>query len=551
MQHITSTPIGRILLIASCMLCTLLAPQVVQGHSSKEHRTGSTRHWSVVGENRTVDASFLFYKNGVVALETDDHAILKYPLDALSKPDQAFVLDRFARIQALNREPQAIPQRQLSEHSTSSPWLGLFIGAIALMLAIGVLFHYTWARGRKAVFVGAGALLAVALVAFKEPLGHLKSLTDPYFLDAAFDPFKPKVATSWDNDYFYVESLGIPEHEMMTGITNWQRQVPIPQCYVGSNAWPIPLNPVIAATPVPVSADHFVRGAIALAVNGVPIFNPFTNTGVDAFLDGQLDNYGGHCGRADDYHYHTAPLSLYGQTTDTLPIAFALDGFAVYGSQEPEGVPMTPLDANHGHYGVNGVYHYHGTANAPYMIGNMVGQVTEDVTLQIVPQAHANPVRPAQNPLPGAAITGCVPNGTNDGYTVTYTLNGQTDSIVYSWTSGGVYSFSTYTQGVGTPNTYNGFTPCTITTSVDEATRTENDLLIYPVPTTSGFSLQLGNGIQEQDITEIAIYNMSGSVVYKTDRYQSHIDTPGLQQGTYLVKIQLRGYQVIKKLVVR
>jgi hypothetical protein len=79
---------------------------------------------------------------------------------------------------------------------------------------------------------------------------------------------------------------------------------------------------------------------------------------VDALLDGQLDQWGGHSGRADDYHYHTAPLHLDAQTPDILPIAFALDGFAIYGSLEPDGAPMLPLDTNHGHFDAAGVYHY-------------------------------------------------------------------------------------------------------------------------------------------------------------------------------------------------
>jgi hypothetical protein len=27
-------------------------------------------------------------------------------------------------------------------------------------------------------------------------------------------------------------------------------------------------------------------------------------------LAGELDEYGGHCGRADDYHYHIGPVHL-------------------------------------------------------------------------------------------------------------------------------------------------------------------------------------------------------------------------------------------------
>lgn len=52
-----------------------------------------------------------------------------------------------------------------------------------------------------------------------------------------------------------------------------------------------PIKPNFSRNARSSEPQHFTRGAIAVAVNGVPIFNPYTNTGVDAFLDGQLDNW--------------------------------------------------------------------------------------------------------------------------------------------------------------------------------------------------------------------------------------------------------------------
>ena len=70
-----------------------------------------------------------------------------------------------------------------------------------------------------------------------------------------------------------------------------------------------PLVPVPAKTPVSIKG-RFLRGAIALAANGIPIFNPQNNRGEVSAEIGELDEWGGHCGRADDYHYHAAPLHL-------------------------------------------------------------------------------------------------------------------------------------------------------------------------------------------------------------------------------------------------
>ena len=343
-------------------LCACFFSIMAFCHDSHLHNN-ALREWTFSNNNK-VKASFLMVKNDVVYLETENASVLKLPLLTFSEADQKFIDAKNQLIQQLNAQNHAY---------TEGGYGGFNFGKIALFAWILMLFSlitYYFAGKNRLKYGAAFAIVGIltTLVGFKNKTFAFFS-TDPATIDAAFAPFKPNVATSWNSTYFLVHSLGLPTtHAMMTGITSWQQQFPTPQCYINSNAWSIPLNPVVATTPVPVNASHFLKGAVAVAVNGIAIFNPYTNTGTDAFLDGQLDNWGGHCGRADDYHYHIAPLHLYGTTTNTLPIAYALDGFAVYGSSEPTGVAMTTLDANHGHY-LSGVYHYHGTAAAPYMIG--------------------------------------------------------------------------------------------------------------------------------------------------------------------------------------
>ncbi len=423
------------------------------------------KEWSIVSQNKIIKGSFSFYKNGEVFIEDEQNALIHVPFRQLSVNDQQYVNNRIKKIDVVNHMliNNDSTHQGMGRHVTFLAWALCILLLGFGMLLIKGLGPLNRRQLSPVFFVCVGAL-AYGFTD-KDIQQHLLTTTDPAFVDSAFTPFKPNVYTSWDNNYFYVESKGIPTtHEMMAGIVSWQQQVPVPQCYTianNNNMWSIPLNPVMATTPVPVNQFHFLRGAVALAVNGVPIFNPYTNTGVDAFLDGQLDNYGGHSGRADDYHYHIAPLHLYGQTAATLPIAFALDGFAVYGTVEPDGTPMTTLDANHGHMGTNGRYHYHGTAAAPYMIGNMVGAVTEDATMQIIPQAAARPVRPSLTPLVGAVITACQPNATNNGYDLTYTRSGQTNHVNYDWvdqtSTTSKYTFHFITPPTSGDSIYTGF----------------------------------------------------------------------------------------------
>lgn len=274
-------------------------------------------------------------------------------------------------------------------------------------------------------------------------LAQGSSLTAPgngELMSASFLPFKPKVRFYNDTSYFYVESDGIPDRtrqpNLMVGITTWQQQVPMPVSYfigttngtnqAGSlgyqqpNVWKIPLVPVPAASPISLNGN-FLRGAVALGADGVPIFNPRNNTGQFSYDIGELDIYGGHCGLADDYHYHIYPVHLIPVLGNDKPIAWALDGYPVYGYVEPDGTAMQPLDADGGHDHGTWGYHYHarGTYNAgtaawtpsnPFMMNAMHGTVV-NFDSQIDPQPSVSNMRASGTggytaaQVPGAVIT--------------------------------------------------------------------------------------------------------------------------------------------------
>lgn len=255
-------------------------------------------------------------------------------------------------------------------------------------------------------------------------------------LDAApkaaepFLKFPESVLLDWDEKYLYVGSDGMPDHPMMVGITAWQQQVPIPQSYFGKNAWSIPLHPVPAKEKMSAKTNFF-RGAIAVAANGIPIFNPIKNDGrTDTYLAGELDQYGGHAGRADDYHYHVAPWHLAERLGAALPLAYALDGYPIYGTNEPDGSAVTGLDSFHGHTHGLGEYHYHASKSYPYINGGFHGQVSVQGG-GVEPQPNAAPVREATYPLPGATITGFESNPDQNKYRVEYTQGGKKGFVAY------------------------------------------------------------------------------------------------------------------------
>ena len=392
----------------------------------------------------------------VLILEQFQGAKVRVPIANLSPQDQKFAVVK------INRSSRMNGFVEVDKPVSYLPYFNLLaLAFFALLLMEKLRLRLVFRRFAYSSFLLAFVALACKTAAEVTPITPSAPVTaipktSVSYLDSAFAPYKPALSTTSDATYFYVNSTGLPAHNMMVGITAWQQQVPIPQPYTGTNHWSIPLQPVYASTPLS-TTNNFMKGAVALAVNGVPIFNALNNRGEDSFAIGELDQWGGHCGRGDDYHYHAAPLHL-STVSGLKAIAFALDGFAVLGAKEPDGTAMLTLDTNHGHEW-KGNYHYHGTTNYPYVIGAMRGKVSLDPATpapenQILPQAFSSSVRPALTPLSGATITD-FSAPTSSSYNLTYKIGSKTGSVNYSWNTSGLFTFNfTDVNGTQTTSTY-------------------------------------------------------------------------------------------------
>lgn len=534
----------RFLLLIACFWA--LEHHVGLSHDA-HYKNSLLRQWNRPNGDRLATGSFTVQLDSNIWIENERgiHVSLKW--SDLSPKDQNYLALKSKEIKNLNQgntQASKSLMANVNTPNTRRTFVLILLFATFLIALIVLEYNIGLTRVHWKYFRVSGILIIAVFLLQSSQSRYLNTplaSTSPSFIDSAFLPFKPQVYTFWNNNYFYVSSLGIPTtHPMMVGISShgWQQQVPIPQCYIGNNSWPIPLNPVPALNPIPVDNVHFTRGAIAIAVNGVPIFNVFTNTGVDSYLDGQLDQYGGHCGRADDYHYHLPPLHLSNFSLSHLPIAFGLDGYPVYGALEPDGALMQALDLNHGHqYGGN--YHYHGTPTSPYMIARMAGQVTEDINHQLVPQAVSRGVRPALTPLNGALITGCLPNASQNGYQVAFTRNNNNHTIDYQWTNTGQYSFAFKTNGIlDSSRVYNGLAPCSVPTFIDILNHdnlTDRAFEIYPNPNIGLFRIEWNHELAVCDSKKIIIRNAQGEIVLETNDREDIIDLKGEKQGLYYI----------------
>lgn len=203
-------------------------------------------------------------------------------------------------------------------------------------------------------------------------------------LPAVFEKFTDNVNVYVDGIYIVIETDNIPNH----GSPYFNTTDPRYEEYNGSNAnfqlnpnkiavqsitFRIPYEPVEStnhpATPL---------GPIGISLNGVVFYNQYAgpnNQPLTSEID-SFDQYLGHPQQVGQYHYHQEPTFLTTTLGNNVLLGWLLDGFPVYGPYE-NGVPVTAsfLDDYHGHNHATadyplGTYHYHITAEDPYINGS-------------------------------------------------------------------------------------------------------------------------------------------------------------------------------------
>ena len=206
-------------------------------------------------------------------------------------------------------------------------------------------------------------------------------------------------------DYVYINTDGVPDHKSPYFLgTQWEDEKYEP--YDGSNPFvtrfnfnpnrisegnirfKIPIKPRRAS-----NTTTTAMGPIGVSLNGVPFYNQYAGGGAPLSNEiNSFDQFNGHPapgrnGGGGRYHYHMEPFWLtlnYGKES---LMGFLLDGFPIYGPVE-DGTVLTSsnLDDHHGHSHPtsefpDGIYHYHLTADAPYLNGvgyyGTPGTVTE------------------------------------------------------------------------------------------------------------------------------------------------------------------------------
>ena len=443
-------------------------------HSGENINHGKS--WKIQDDSKTVHADYIFLKDQDVYLrEHNTDIVLNFPLTYFSMEDQLLILKQNELSEKINLE--------ITEVKRYSKDRILIILLFLAFLIFSIIYYFGFQKAKKTAsisfFCSSFILVLIACSTDEEDAPEQiattlqtstsettttntsttsststdtsstsnSQISEGFNIDTIISYFEKfsGVTINSDDEYFYINSYSWPEHGMGIGINSWQEQVAIPQNYTGDNSWRIPLNPVMADNPVDTSVNLF-RGAIAIAVNGIPIFNAVNNRGVNAYEAGELDNWGGHFGKGDDYHYHLIPTHLEETVGTDQPLAYALDGYPVY------GYTNETLDDAFGRYDSSGNYQYHAKTIAPYYMPFVMGEINV-VDDEISPQPSQNPIRPSDSfkPVSGASVTGFSQTGVN-AFSFEYTVEGVKYYVNYNWDENCKFTFTYVDENGGTTN---------------------------------------------------------------------------------------------------
>ena len=147
-----------------------------------------------------------------------------------------------------------------------------------------------------------------------------------------------------------------------------------------------------------------------------------------------------------------------------------------------------------------------------------------------------------------AVITGLEANATNTGYNLTYTIGTAVYKVNYSWNTNGVYTFNFVNPTGTTVSTYNSTAPCKISTATNEVESTE--FMVYPNPASESIRISLQQTLKSSDIKNVAIFNVSGQMVFSAGSFQENIRTGHFTPGLYFLHLKTDRQVLVKKLVI-
>jgi Protein of unknown function (DUF1566)/Secretion system C-terminal sorting domain len=88
------------------------------------------------------------------------------------------------------------------------------------------------------------------------------------------------------------------------------------------------------------------------------------------------------------------------------------------------------------------------------------------------------------------------------------------------------------------------------TTANQEILTEHNEIIIFPNPNNGVFHLRLSENLSFSDVHSIEVYNLKGSLIYKSFGFVEKIDLKNAIKGIFLIKVQCKNEVFLKKIMV-
>lgn len=224
----------------------------------------------------------------------------------------------------------------------------------------GLLYYYS------PINSGIGAPMGV----MQSCSGASGSVTHPTFTPYASWNREATVTTSGVQTV--VTATGSVSHGVANSVRGWNGYPNVDNSSSISGqaySWQIPTDPSVPSSG---ANSRVPLGAIGVALNGIPIYNPYDSSGNNLTTGEFADDCNGYL-ESGKYYYRKNPQCTYIDVSgEHSPIVgYAFDGYPIYGPRDESGVYVSEssLDQYHGHTQTGRGYHYHVTTGAPYVLG--------------------------------------------------------------------------------------------------------------------------------------------------------------------------------------
>jgi hypothetical protein len=203
--------------------------------------------------------------------------------------------------------------------------------------------------------------------------GAAGSVSHPSF--TPYPNWNKEAAVTTDGAYTVVTATGSVSHCTSNNVRGWTSYPNADISGVSisgqSYSWQIPTVPSLPSSG---ANSRVPMEAIGVALNGIPIYNTYSSSGVDINNSEFTDDCNGYVVSGNGkYNYRKDPKCTYVDVSgEHSPIVgYAFDGHPIYGPRDETGVYISDasLDQYHGHTQSGRGYHYHVTTGAPYTLG--------------------------------------------------------------------------------------------------------------------------------------------------------------------------------------